>query len=94
MTELYTEDTPNIAASTFNAVMTGTSFVLSANLAKPVFTEEGFSGEMTFEPQVILHMSPQSAKELYLLIKGSVDGYEETFGALSSPFIQERAKAE
>lgn len=92
MTDINIDEAPHIVASTFNTVAAGTEVILQVNLAKPHFDGDKL-GDVAFEPQVYLHMSPQAAKELMILLKGAIESYEGTFGVLRSPFIDERSKA-
>lgn len=93
MSDISPSGVPHIVASTFNTAMAGTEMMILVNVAKPKFDGTDFTGDIVFEPQVALHMSPQAAKELLILLQGSVENYEASFGPLRSSFIDERSKA-
>ena len=38
------------------------------------------------KPTCILQVSPQTAKDLYLIIKGSLEKYEEQYGTIETDF--------
>lgn len=85
-------EVPKFSASVFNVSVTPTEVMLLASSLMPGISPAGdiVSGP---KPQVVLSMSPQSAKELALVIEGVISTYEEAHGPIRTPFIDERTKA-
>ncbi|WP_397402445.1 hypothetical protein [Phenylobacterium sp.] len=84
-------EAPEFAVANFGAMSSGTEVVLVANKLVPMVTAAGLNG-VAATAVAILHLSPQSAKELALLLTGVVADYEALYGPLRSPFIDERQK--
>ncbi|AVA20692.1 hypothetical protein [Rhizobium sp. NXC24] len=83
---------PLLYASTFHAYWSSTEFnvILSVNsLARSQPTNENPSGfRAGIQPAAILAMSPQSAKDLSLLLQDGVRKYEDMYGPLETDFAR------
>lgn|GEM_PF-5741236 len=54
--------------------------------------KDGAFGDPVSQAVAVINMSPQSAKELMLLLKSGLEEIESQFGLLRTPFIDERTK--
>ena len=88
-------EVPTITPSTFAAAWTSNDcFVL---MGRPdVGLTPGAPGAKTaptFHPIAVLQVSPQSAKDLCLILKEAVEGYERVWGEIHTDFTRQQAAA-
>lgn len=77
---------PYFYANGVHQVTSGVDCTLVFTSTRPTFQDGSVVDVPVTEPQVMVSLSPQSAKDLMLLLKGSIDSYESSFGPLRSPF--------
>ncbi|MBJ7410830.1 MAG: hypothetical protein JHD15_10795 [Phenylobacterium sp.] len=82
---------PRFAVSSFNVNANPTEIVVIASTLMPGVTPKG---EMVvgLKPEVVLSMSPQALKELYVLLGGIIPRLEEQVGVITTPFLKERGE--
>ena len=67
----------------------GCSIVFSRR--RPVFGSDiNVVEQPVVEPVAVVQMSPQTAKDLYLLLRDSVQGYEKEWGEITTAFSRSR----
>lgn len=77
---------PYFYANGVHQVTSGVDCTLVFTSTRPAFQDGVVAEVPVTEPQVIVSLSPQSTKDLMLLLRGAIDSYEATFGPLRSPF--------
>lgn len=83
---------PKFAVSGFNVSISSTEAIIVASSLMPGLDAKG---DMAIgqRPEVVVSMSPQSVKELHIVLGGLVAQYETDHGTIRTPFIDERTKA-
>ena len=77
---------PYFYANGVHQVTSGVDCTLVFTSTRPAL-QDGVVGDVPVtEPQVMVSLSPQSAKDLMLLLRESINAYESAFGPVRSPF--------
>ena len=86
-------EAPWLYASSFRLQGMGNDFILILQRAIPVQGPDGAiqSQRGKLETVAVLTLSPQAAKDLHLLLEGSIASYESQFGRIETQFTKRRA---
>ena len=79
---------PTISASSFQGYWTSNECLIVMTRFDPLAVSAdttGFASSPTV-PLCVLQLSPQSAKDLFLILKDGVDAYEQNWGPISTEF--------
>lgn len=83
---------PLLSASSFKLIGTGTDFVLILERVVPMYGADGQIDEIAMlQPTAAVTLSPGAAKDLGLLLTNHVAKYEEKFGPVNTPYVQNLA---
>ncbi|KAA0689872.1 hypothetical protein DTW90_30750 [Neorhizobium sp. P12A] len=89
---------PAFYGSTIQAVWAGNDLTLVFAKPHPVINKKAESPDQQFgavlETQAIISLSPQTAKDLFLLLQGTVKRYEDQFGVISTEYTQRAEKGD
>ena len=81
----------SISPSQFHAFSTSNEITIICNAPAPMVGSDGnLSLFARLSPQCLLRMSPQSAKDLYLVLKDNLEGYEKKYGNITTDFTVSR----
>jgi hypothetical protein len=83
---------PEFYASNFHMQGTGNQFTLIMQRAIPMQNADEMIHGTLNKIQIVatVTMSPQTAKDLYLLLGDQIENHEKTFGVLTTPYTKVR----
>jgi|GEM_PF-5645077 len=81
---------PSIYANTINITAGGNDFSLVFAKTHPAITAGRFSGNAVLVPAAVVSVSPQTAKDLYLLLQEIIPQYEKQFGQIKTLFSEQK----
>lgn len=92
--ELRPIEAPHFFASQTYTQSAGNDFTLLFARAKPVATSKEVVAQNIALTEIvgIATMSPQTAKDLAVLLNDTIARYEEEFGKIDTPYLKRRAK--
>jgi hypothetical protein len=81
-------------ASTINIHASSNDFVVTFSRGRPAIMDQGKGPESALlaEPVTVVAMSPQTLKDLQVLVTAAMERYEATYGKIETDFTRERAK--
>lgn len=81
---------PHYYGSSFQLLGSPNDITIVLGRTLPYFNAGSATDPFTVgtEPQAIIHLSPQTAKELMILLQQQVTDFETAFGKLETPFIR------
>jgi hypothetical protein len=85
---------PTFYVSTINASLGSNEGTLTFSVTKPVIVQAGPNTTiqaLTQEPVVVIQMSPETAKDLAILLTERVAVHEKAWGEISTEFTKLRA---
>ncbi|WP_265518995.1 hypothetical protein [Nitratireductor luteus] len=85
-------DVPEFFGDKVALITDSTSFTVFLSRQVPVLVRSQNAG--TSRPAVTLHMSPQTAKDLALLLIDQIDQHEREWGQIETAFTRRRTQAE
>ncbi|KAB2701348.1 hypothetical protein [Brucella lupini] len=88
-------EAPFFYASMFQTIWAGNDFTIICGRQHPGLfgnTEEPQTMISGVDVQAIIAMSPQSVKDLTILLNEAVSNYEKEFGTIVTPFTKERSQ--
>ena len=83
---------PLIHASTIQTSWTSNEWTIALSQFLPNPRPDAGSLEGHPQPVAILQISPQTAKDLYLLMQEGIQEYEKQFGSITTTFSQTKGK--
>lgn len=90
--EVRRVDAPSHFATTIRAAWTSNNCTITFSRGHPV--EVGSIGEPVYaelaEPVAVISMSPGTAKDLFTLLRDSIDKFEAEWGAIETEFTRKR----
>ncbi len=94
LAKLKAVEAPVFYASTFRVQGSGNDFNLIFQRAVPMQGEDGsiHPAVGALETVAVVTISPQSLKDLHLLLDGQLNKHEEAFGPIETPYTQRQAE--
>lgn len=94
LAKLKAVEAPVFYASTFRIQGSGNDFNLIFQRAVPMQGEDGsiHPAVGALETAAVVTVSPQSLKDLYLLIDGQLKEHEKAFGPIETPYMKRQAE--
>jgi hypothetical protein len=88
-------DAPLVSASAVAVQSSINEFVLIFQQTRPVISKktQSIADVALNQPVAVVSVSPQTLKDMWLLIGDSVERYEKEFGQLTTPYMKRRAAA-
>jgi hypothetical protein len=84
----------SVRASNFAVQGNSNECLLLVGETRPSVGSDGVLGDSKTNLAVVLGMSPQSAKDLLVVLGEYIDRYEQEYGVIVTDFIKNRANAD
>ncbi len=87
---LTESEVPTFYASSFRIQGTGTGFAIFAERPAPLEDKDGsiHPGVAKKKAEALIYMSPQTLKDLSILLAKQIEVYEEEFGEINTPYMK------
>ena len=85
---------PEIYASVMHYRWTSNEWTITFKRTPSNFDPSQPIPEDRYEPVAVVRMSPQAAKDLYLLLQDGVQKYEKQFGSITTAYSQNKDQAQ
>lgn len=81
---------PAFYGSALQGYFAGNDFILVVSRPQPGQADR--APAVRAQPVAVLHLSPGTAKDLFLLMKAQIEQHEKTFGAIETDYSRSLAK--